>query len=297
MKNQEHEYYFVTKNTRCLTYHHRLCEELYLFMCGMEQLTPGKSFGPVARRGYHLHVILSGEGFLEVNGNHIALHAGQMFLVKPDEMTYYYASREKPWSYCWVSFGGNQADYYMEQAGFTQGVNALNSYIKIEKFYDLVNQLLSKPELNLANDLRRQGLLNQFVGLAIESRDRSSGHGKRNAVYSTDSYIDHALDYIHGNYNHMKISDLSAFIGIDRSYLSNIFHKRVGVSPQRYLIGVRMRKSVELLQNTDYSIKEIASKVGYDDALTFSKMFKSFYGVSPTSYRVRPPQDSDLPSD
>ena len=292
--DKEKEYYFVSKYHRCLNYRHRLSEELYLLMCGMEQCVPGKSYGPKQRPGYHLHVVFSGEGTFESRGRKIQIHSGQIFLVKPTEETYYIASRERPWAYCWVTFDGRKAEYYMEQAGFLPGVNVVNNYIEADQFYTLANLLLSKPELNLQNDLRRQGLLNQFVGLSIESCCRSN-HGKRNAAYSTDSYVDHAVDYIRNNFDHMKISELSALIGIDRSYLSNIFHKRMGVSPQRYLIYVRMRKSAELLRNTNYPVKEIASKVGYDNALTFSKIFKSFYGVSPTYYRNQPEESRFYP--
>ena len=286
----EKDPYFETKNCRCLDYHHRLSRELWLFRVGLEQHLPGESYGPKRRPGYHLHAILSGEGILEVDGRRTALHAGQLFLLKPGEAVWYAASQERPWTYCWVSFDGEQAGYLMEQAGFGPGVSTVNSYVSTDAFYELAEQLLSRPELDLASDLRRQGLLSQFVALAIESYDRVR-HGRQNAGYSTDSYIDHALDFIHSNYDRIKVADISASIGIDRSYLANIFRKRVGVSPQEYLIRVRMRHSCDLLLATDWSIKEIAMRAGYDNALTFSKSFKAFYGVSPKHYREQPEEE------
>ena len=264
--------------------HHN--EDLYLLMCGLEQFVPGKSYGPKQRPGYHLHVILSGEGTFETGGQRTNLHSGQLFLEKPGEITWYAASEEKPWAYCWVTFEGTWASYYMEQAGFTNDTHILNSYVNLEEFYRLSKALLEKPQLNLANELRRQGLLIQFVGLAIESAVRSS-HGRRNAHYSANSYVDCAMDFIHHNFDHITVSDISDFVGVNRSYFSNIFKKRVGVSPQAYLLRIRMRRASELLLSTDQYVKEIARSVGYDSALTFSSIFKSFYGVSPIHYRAQ----------
>lgn len=284
------QYYFETKRYRCLDYFHRQCDTLYLTMCGMEHCVPGKSYGPASRNGYHLHVILAGEGSLEVNGRRTELHSGQIFLEKPGELTHYYAHMERPWAYCWVTFDGEKAGYYMEQAGFGEGVNVRNCYVNTNDFYNLANDLLSKPGLTLANDLRRLGLLNQFVGLAIESHRRSAS-GHRNTEYTPDSYVDYALDFIRSNYSSIKVTDISDYIGINRSYLTNIFKRRMGVSPQAYLIRLRMRKSAHLLTTTERSVQEIAREVGYDNPLTFSKMFKTTYGVSPKHYRTQPEAD------
>ena len=49
-----------------------------------------------------------------------------------------------------------------------------------------------------------------------------------------------------------------------------------------------MDRSRQLLLETDLSIQEIAVSVGYDDQLTFSRIFKKNYGESPARFRTRP---------
>lgn len=282
------EHYFETKKYRCLVeYAPRPSPSLYLMECGLEYCAPNKSFGPSRRPGYHLHMVLSGEGNVEMEGRRERLHAGQLFLEKPGELTHYYPNRDRPWTYCWVTFAGDNAEAYMEQAGFTDGVNTRNSYVDTKEFYRLADALLDHPTLQLASSLRRFGLLNEFIALAIESHQRS-GEGHRITAHTSDNYIDHALDFIHHNYSSIKVADISSYIGVNRSYFANLFKQSVGVSPCEYLLNVRMQKSAELLVNTTLPIQDVAEYVGYENPLTFSKAFKKTFGVSPKYYRTQP---------
>lgn len=59
----------------------------------------------------------------------------------------------------------------------------------------------------------------------------------------------------------------------------------MGCSPQEYLVNLRMDKAQSLLKKTDLPINAIASAVGYQDQLAFSKIFKQNFGVSPRAFR------------
>ena len=91
--------------------------------------------------------------------------------------------------------------------------------------------------------------------------------------------------YIKFNYSTIKVNDIANYIGINRSYLTTLFKKKLNVSPQQYLVTFRLQKAAELLKTTNMNITEIADAIGYESPLTFSKMFKQTYGVSPLHYR------------
>ncbi|MDO5545678.1 MAG: AraC family transcriptional regulator [Eubacteriales bacterium] len=70
-------------------------------------------------------------------------------------------------------------------------------------------------------------------------------------------------------------------------YLRKLFKKEVGISPLEYLTKLRMKNAETLLTTmwaNAYSISEIAHMCGFEDALYFSRVFKKYYGCSPTSY-------------
>ena len=286
---------YETNKYRCLTSRQKQTDDIYLTMCGVETCLPDYRFHAENRSGYHLHVILSGKGVLCVDGRSRELHFGQMFITKPGEDTWYKADSTDPWAYCWMTYDGNNAARYTESAGFRDGINVLDCNVDAHRFYEIVKRVLDHPELTLANDLLRMGLMMEFISLAVESNYKFSKEIHHEHAYPTDVYVDYAVNYIQSNYATARVTDVARFIGIHRSYLTGIFKKKLGISPQEYLMQCKLKKASELLLETRLPIQEISQQVGYDNPLTFSKIFKSFYGVSPKNYRLqfRAPANTD----
>lgn len=274
-----------TDQYRCLVYQDKQTNDIFLSLCGVERCLPGYEFHAEQRTGYHLHVILKGRGRLHVDGRDYSLHDGQMFVTKPGEETWYRADEKDPWSYCWMTFDGFNAARYAENAGFREGVNWRDCHVDRRQFYTLVERALNRPEMTVANDLYRLGILLQYISLAIESNDATLLSPNREEAYSSDVYVDYAVTYIRSNYANAKISDVARYIGINRSYLSNLFRQRMGVSPQEFLMQFRLEQARKMLLATDAPVQDIARRVGYDNPLTFSKIFKGSFGVSPKVYR------------
>ena len=288
LKDQENRKPKVETNKyRCLVYQTRLTDDLYLTACGVERCVPDYYFNAGDRTGYHLHVVLEGKGTVSVDGKEQNLHFGQMFITKPGEDTWYKASSNDPWVYCWMSFDGDRAVKFVEDAGFFKGVNTLDCQIDPQYFYELVTRVLDWPEVSPANLALRTGLLLEYLSLTIECFYKSNKSFRRAHEYPTDMYVKYAVDFIRENSATARIGDVARYIGIHRSYLTNIFKEKMGISPQEYLMQCKLKRAAELLIGTDSPIQEISRIVGYDNPLTFSKTFKSFYGDSPRNYRLK----------
>lgn len=78
---------------------------------------------------------------------------------------------------------------------------------------------------------------------------------------------------------------LAANFGFVPSYLVSIFKICYGLTPMDYLVNKRIDEAKVLLEDGSLKIKDIASVVGYEDSLYFSKVFKKFTGVSPKEYK------------
>jgi transcriptional regulator GlxA family with amidase domain len=69
------------------------------------------------------------------------------------------------------------------------------------------------------------------------------------------------------------------------SWFTRSFRNATGTSPMQYILQTRIRNAQTLLETTDDSISNIASIVGYDNPMYFSRLFSKAKGVSPTGYR------------
>lgn len=102
-----------------------------------------------------------------------------------------------------------------------------------------------------------------------------------------DPHIGRALQLIHGRPDRpWTLGDLGHSVGLGRSAFSARFTKLVGQPMYRYLIARRMAEAAFLLETSDEGIAQIASRVGYETATAFSKLFHRHHGVSPGRYRA-----------
>lgn len=93
------------------------------------------------------------------------------------------------------------------------------------------------------------------------------------------------MRFIQRNYCEMiSVDGIAEFAGISRSHLYRVFMKNTGMSPNEYLSAYRINKACGLLRNSGLKINEIASSVGFQDQLYFSRVFKKMKGVSPSGY-------------
>jgi AraC-like DNA-binding protein len=103
----------------------------------------------------------------------------------------------------------------------------------------------------------------------------------------SDPHIGPVLKLIHESPERpWTLSDLGRRVGLGRSAFSARFTKLVGQPMQRYMIERRMAEAAFLLETSDEPIARIASRVGYETAASFSKLFLRYHGLSPGRYRA-----------
>jgi AraC-like DNA-binding protein len=209
-----------------------------------------------------------------------------LFLIPKGVPIQYNADADEPWEYIWITFDGEKASAYLDYAGLSSNHPVVVSAIPIATYLPIVKKMLDTNALTLANEIRRVGYLFDLLSTLIDAQC-STRKKEQRYDYSSETYVEHALQYISINYAHIKVSDIASYIGINRSYLTSIFKKELRVSPQEYLVNYRLRIAAELIKTTNLPIQAISSQAGYDSPFNFSKMFKSIYGVSPKNFRLQ----------
>lgn len=83
----------------------------------------------------------------------------------------------------------------------------------------------------------------------------------------------------------LSLEELAADAGWSLSHFSAEYRRRFGISPGAYRLELAMREAEYLLLNTNLSIKEVATSLGFHDVFYFSRLFRRKCGTAPGAYR------------
>lgn len=258
-----------------------------VYQYGEEACEGGHSFGPAVRDHFLLHFVTEGRGIFATEDKEYTLSSGEGFLISRDKITAYRADTAEPWHYFWIGFSGENPEGLLGEIGLSPAspVFSFGDTAEMKRIFDRVHFL---PEESVKAQLELVSVLYALLS-RIEVKEAPSSSAYR-LFHTGKEYADTAALYIEQQYaSRVTVGALAAHLGLHRSYFSTLFKKHYGVSPQDYLIRVRIEKAKTLLGENAISVADVARTVGYEDPLLFSRIFRRVCGVSPTEYRNKKP--------
>lgn len=241
---------------------------------------------------YEISYIVSGKGLFYCDGNTYPVKEGDIIINLPKQIHGGKADSSDPFRYFYVGFNFNYVDDNLNPFTYIKKMFDKIKYPVVEDkmeiqipFQSIFNELVhGKDYLNLII----KTCLHQIIVYAyrdffdywenkyIPEKDVAD---KRNIVYRIINYID-----TH-SYNISDLTQIASQLGYSYSYLSHLFSSETGLTMLDYFNKKKFEKSVEWIKNDDFSITEIAERLGYQSIHSFSKAFKKIFGVSPTQYQ------------
>lgn len=231
---------------------------------GSESCEAGHFFGPSVRTHWLLHYVVYGFGTFVREGVTWQVKPGDIFVIPPYEETYYEADEKEPWRYIWIGFTADEevppplhkAIVHCPGAG-----KVFEDMLRCGKLENGRSAFLSAKIWELFSILLEEGAVS--TGL-----------------------IEKALNYMNAEYiNNITVQQIAEMLNLNRSYFSEMFKEQMGVSPQAYLIHLRLEKAAELLTLYGETPTTVCYSVGYPDIYHFSKIFKKHFGLSPRKYQ------------
>ncbi|MBA2941217.1 helix-turn-helix transcriptional regulator [Paenibacillus sp. CGMCC 1.16610] len=273
--------------------HHYLNPNDFIKMSGLWCIRVGHNVaksnyqvGPKRIECYSLHFVVEGQLLLQSENGEAILQPNDLCCFFPDESySYRIYDQKETLKLIWIAFQGPQALTLLHSLGLTQTTPVLRARCSREvwtKLYAFLQFISDQPDeaedIGFSTELQEQlyGIFAVLMkgGKTISDEKTSNVDDLPWLKRSLDFMQLHALEGI-------SIKEVAEEAGVHRSYFSDIFKKRIGVSPNRYLYRLKMEKAAASISLKDRTITEVAYSVGYPSLYSFSRAFRNYYGYSP----------------
>lgn len=100
------------------------------------------------------------------------------------------------------------------------------------------------------------------------------------------SNINNLLHYLNDHVEDpFRSENIAAAMNLNYKYMCELFKKKTGTTIQQYHTMLKMKEAERYLKTTELTISEISARLGYQDPLYFSNVFKKFHEISPRQFR------------
>lgn len=234
---------------------------------GWEACAPGHQFGPAVRHYHLLHYVLEGEGTFLKGGATYRVDAGDLFVIRPEEVTTYRASAARPWQYVWLGFQAGETPPFLQVPVIRQP--------PVRKLFESLREQCGYEH----QDGRVFALLYDVLWRLSQDAPPPASRQEPYAAY--------AKAYLETSYMQpVSIQKLADTLHIDRRYLTVLFREAYGEPPQAYLMRLRLEQAREFL-GQGYGVTEAATLAGFSDLSNFSRQYKRQFGASPSRQKRR----------
>lgn len=154
-----------------------------------------------------------------------------------------------------------------------------------EEAFSIVDGYIMKIE-DMNNAVKIDSMMRQaeyeFAECVAEIHKNQQKNEQKNEL------VEWTKNYIYQNlHSDIVIGEIGQKIGVNTSYLSDLFHKVEGTTIQQYICKEKIRLAENMLRYSDYEVKEIASYLSFCSQSYFGNIFRQQTGMTPARYRKK----------
>lgn len=240
-----------------------------------------RTYREQGRGDYQLVYIAAGCGYFALDGQIVTLPQGTAVLYRPGVMQdYTFCSSDKA-EYFWCHFTGGEvssllADCHIEKQAmvFSPGTSSDFQWL----FLQMIRELQMKQE---RYDTILQMNLRHI--LLLLSRQPAATQKTGGTMLGE---IENAIRFFNMHYHYpIEIKQYAESHLMSPYWFSQNFKKVTGCSPAQYLIDLRIANAMNLLDNTNHTVAQVAMAVGYENTQYFHRLFRKHTGMTPTEYK------------
>lgn len=243
---------------------------------------------------FQMVYVISGSGFLSINGNAISYQKGNLMLLTPND--YHTFDITTTTEFLLVKLNGEYVREYKSKSidhieCLLHYATHLSGCILKRKEDELLVKSISESILHVMNnsDIYDEDLITHYVNALIVIAARNIAKIKPSGVKeSADKRVLEIINYIQANIffpQKIKISVIAEKFDISQTYLGSYFKNHCGETIQSFISNYKIRLIEHRLRFSDRRINEIVEEFSFSDESHLNKFFKKHRNISLTGYR------------
>jgi AraC-like DNA-binding protein len=252
--------------------------ELAIVFGGYEKCAPDFE---IRRRTYPYYVLeysIKGQCTLAINTTSHALKSGIVAGFAPGNPHHYACDGFFPWEHLWLAFVGTKAKELFEKSGLFSKGAIVGSPHTMQLMQAIIANGTKKTQY-------AQEICSGYLRILLLSLAENRNTEQPTTSVAAATYHN-CRKYIDENFSSLASpSQVADACGINVRYMSRLFKKYDTVTPQEYIMRLKLNKAVNLLLTSGLAINEIGYSLGFNDPYHFSRVFKRFHSLAPHHYR------------
>jgi AraC-like DNA-binding protein len=239
-----------------------------------------------------LMLILRGAADYDIDGVSWRLSKGQMILMPPWIRRSWSVNAAAGFtSLAWCRFSSTESELRDMATPVVHRVADLP--LECASFERIAKAL---ARADAASMLEAEGELKAVLGRFL-AHGTATGLTTQKPLSCGGQGIEDAMEYFRTHFANPKaLQEVAQVAGLNPKYFRVLFRKHTGVTPGAYLIQLRMRAARYYQHESNLRVKEVAAAVGYDDPFYFSRLYRRYWGHSPSDDRRAAREDSSPPA-
>ena len=230
-----------------------------------------------------LFYITGGKGYFMAKGRKFPIEKNNLIIINPQVDHAEFSSRDHPLEYIVLGIDGLQ---FTPSGSEQEELPAIHIAQAVPQMGFYMEALRDEMQKGLyAHEAICQNLLNIILLLILRHREVQVSITAFNNVSSECIAV---RDYIDAHFKDpITLELLAQQAHQNKYYIAHTFKDAFGISPIKYLMERRVEESKILLDETDFSIGQIASIIGFSSSSHYSQAFRRLAGMSPNEYRKK----------
>lgn len=232
-----------------------------------------------------LAVFIDGSGTYASDHGSIIVRGGMVGIIEPEDAGILYSSVDTPYSHYYCRFAGDYARHLVTRIAALRGprfVEDPDYFVHAERIrrmgflHSRAQRADSPDEMGRREVLLAEILVDIYSGL----------HAPQPAPAVDDPTA--LLNYLHERLGEpVSVSDVAAYFGVSRNTLMRRVKAHFGVSLVRLHEQIRIDWAASLLDSRQFSVSQVAARVGYRSPDYFARVFRRQKGCSPSVWPHR----------